>query len=168
MPKLIGAAALRVFVCVVLFLCATGVQAEGVSSKGNQPVRNPRLEKIATGLAEALEIRKRVQVAIVPENDRIISVEPFVSGEGYRVEIEGAFLNQLSDDEVIAALAHEMGHVWIDSHQPYVQSETLANEVALRVVPRKPMETLYTKLWAYLGINGNLEETLGSGTSPRS
>ena len=98
---------------------------------------------------------------IVPENDRIISVEPFVNGEGYRVEFEAAFFEQLNEEEIVAALAHEMGHVWIFSHPSYLQSEALANEVALKIVPRKPLETLYTKLWKYIGVNGNLDELLG-------
>jgi hypothetical protein len=150
------------FVFVAFFLCATVAQAGTYASRADQPVRNARLEKIATGLAETLELRKRVQVVIVPENDRIISVEPFLSGEGYRVEIEGAFFDELTEEEVTAALAHEIGHMWIFAHPPYLQSEALANEIALKVVPRKPLETLYAKLWSYLGVSGSLEDLLGA------
>jgi len=162
MPKLIESAAQRVFVFVAFFLCIPGVQAEGYAFGANQPVRNHKLEKIATGLAETLEMRTRLQVVIVPENDRIVSVEPFLNGEGYRVEFEGAFFDQLNEEEVVAALAHEIGHVWIFSHRPYLHSEALANEIALQVVHRKPLETLYTKLWAYTGVKGNMEELLGA------
>ena len=107
-------------------------------------------------------MRKPIQVVVVPENDNVVSVEPFVSGQGYRIEIERPFFDQLNEEEVVAALAHEVGHVWIFSHPPYLQTEALANEIALRVVPRKPMETLYTKLWKYLGVTGDLTEILGA------
>jgi hypothetical protein len=162
MPKLIEVSAQRVFVFIALFLCTTGLRAETDSSRTVPIVRNARLEKIAAGMVEALEIRKRVQVVIVPENDRIVSVEPFLNGEGYRIEIEAAFFEKLDEEEVVAALAHEIGHIWIFSHPPYLQSEALANEIALKVVPRKPLKTLYTKLWSYIGVNGNLEELLGA------
>lgn len=162
MPEVIKSAALRVFVFIAFLLCATTLQLQAHSSKADQPVRNAKLEKIAAQLAAALEIHKRVQVAIVPENDRVVSVEPFVSGEGYRVEFERAFFDQLSEEEVTAALAHEIGHVWIFSHPPYLHTEALANEIALKVVPRKPFETLYTKLWTYTKVTGNLVDLLGA------
>ncbi len=85
-----------------------------------------------------------------------------MSGQGYRVEIEQAFFDQLTDEEVSAALAHEIGHMWIFSHRPYLHTEALANEIALKVVPRKPLESLYIKLWAYLGTTGDLVELLGA------
>jgi len=162
MKKLTEAAVLRVFVVITLLLCSTGVQLHASSSRADQPVRNTRLEKIATELATTLEMNKRVQVVIVPENDRVVSVEPFVSGEGYRVEFEKAFFEQLNDEEVTAALAHEVGHMWIFNNAPYLQTEALANEIALKVVPRKPLETLYAKLWSYTSVTGNLVEVLGT------
>lgn len=160
MPK-VSEAALRVRVFIALFLCATGVQLQAYSSKADQPIRNVKLEKIAAGLADALEIHKRIQVAIVPENDRVVSVEPFLSGDGYRVEFERAFLDQLNEEELTAALAHEIGHMWIFCHPPCVHTEALANEIALKVVSRKSLETLYTKLWTYTNVTGNLVEVLG-------
>jgi len=162
MPQRLKAATLRVFVFITLLLCATVAQLNAHSSKTDQPVRNAKLEKIAEGLAKALEIHKRVQVAIVPENDRVVSVEPFLSGEGYRVEFERAFFDQLNEEELTAALAHEIGHVWIFSHPPYLHTEALANEIALKVVARKPLETLYTKLWTYTKVTGNLVDLLGA------
>jgi len=166
MKKSIEAAALRVFVFIALFLCTTGVQLQAFSSRADQPVRNTKLEKIAAKLAAILEMNKRVQVVIVPENDRVVSVEPFVSGEGYRVEFERAFFEQLNEEEVTAAIAHEVGHMWIFCHAPYLHTEALANEIALKVVPRKPLETLYAKLWTYTSVTGNLVEVLGAEVAP--
>ena len=162
MKKLTEAAALRVSVFLALLLCTAGVRLYAYSFRADQPVRNNKLEKIATELATTLEMHKRVQVVIVPENDRVVSVEPFVSGEGYRVEIERAFFEQLNEEEVTAALAHEVGHMWIFCHAPYLHTEALANEIALKVVPRKPLETLYAKLWTYTSVTGNLVEVLGT------
>jgi hypothetical protein len=157
----------KLSVLLALLLCMTGAQVEAHSSRSDQPVRNPKLEKIAAELSTALEIRKPVQVAIVAENDRVVSVDPFLSGEGYRVEFERAFFEQLTEEEIIAALAHEIGHVWIFSHPPYIHSESLANEIALKVVPRRPLENLYTKLWSYTGTPGNLVEILGTEKSSK-
>ena len=81
-----------------LFLCAIAVHVEARSSTAERLVRDANLERIAAGLAGSLEMRKPVQVVIVPENDRVVSVEPFLSGEGYRVEIERAFFNQLNQE----------------------------------------------------------------------
>jgi len=162
MPKSMESAALRGSVLIALFMCATSLQLQAYSSKADQPVRNAKLEKIAAALAEALGMHKRVQVAIVPENDRVVSVEPFLNGDGYRVEFERAFFDQLNEEELTAALAHEIGHVWIFSHPPYLHTEALANEIALRVVARRPLETLYTKLWTYTKVTGNLVDLLGA------
>jgi len=161
MPK-VGEAVRRVRVFTALFLCATGAQLQAYSPKADQPVRNVKLEKIAAGLAETLKMHKRIQVAVVSENDRVVSVEPFLSGDGYRVEFERAFLDQLNEEELTAALAHEVGHMWIFCHPPYVHTEALANEIALKIVPRKPLEALYAKLWTYTSVTGNLVEVLGA------
>jgi len=150
----------RLFVYLALFLSATNGQVEAFSS--STPVRNAKLEKIASGLAASLEMRKPVQVIVVPENDRIVSVEPFLNGQGFRVEFEQAFFDQLNDEEIVAALAHEIGHVWIFSHPPHNHSEPLANEIALKIVPRKQMEALYIKLWKYLGTTGDMVDLLGA------
>jgi hypothetical protein len=166
MPKSIQGRTLRVILLTALFLSASGVREAVSSSRSDMPVRDARMEKIAADLAANLEIRKTIQVAIVPFNDRVISVEPFLNGKGYRVEFERAFFEQLNEEEASAALAHEMGHVWIFSNPPHIHTESLANEIALRLVPRKLLEAVYTKLWRYIGVTGNLVEILGAETAP--
>ena len=59
-----------------------------------------------------------------------------------------------------ASTAHELGHVWIFTHHPYLQLETLANEIAVRAVSRESMAHVYTKLWAHLGTEGSLSDFL--------
>ena len=60
---------------------------------------------------------------------------------------EGAFVDSLTDDELRAVVAHELGHVWIFTHHPYLQTEQLANKIALRVVTRETLERVYDKVW---------------------
>jgi hypothetical protein len=66
-----------------------------------------------------------------------------------------------------AALAHELGHVWVFTHHPFLQTERLANEVGRRVVSRASLERLYKKLWAYEGTPGvEMEQVLGPLEEP--
>jgi hypothetical protein len=51
--------------------------------------------------------------------------------------------------------------VWIYTHAPYVQTERLANDVAMRVINRATFEPVYEKVWARTGVRGNLIEFLG-------
>ena len=53
------------------------------------------------------------------------------------------------------------GHVWIYTHAPYVQTERLANDVAMRIIDRSAFVPVYDKVWARTGIRGNLIEFLG-------
>ncbi len=59
--------------------------------------------------------------------------------------------------EVRAVVAHELGHVWMFTHHPYLPTEMLANEVALRVVDRQVLEQVYEKVWKRIGTIGTLE-----------
>jgi predicted Zn-dependent protease len=63
--------------------------------------------------------------------------------------MELGFLRMLDDDELQAALAHELGHVWIFTHHPYLQTERVANSIGERAVKRIYFEKLYSKLWTY-------------------
>ena len=55
-------------------------------------------------------------------------------GNPFKLAIDVAFLEALTDDELEAAIAHELGHVWVFTHHPHLQTEELANQIALRVV----------------------------------
>jgi hypothetical protein len=151
---------------VLLLIACMGVQGSylsGFSPKNPAGTRMTQLDDVASRLATSLDVLKRVEVLVVMRNDLVVSVEPLPgAGEGYRVVFDQRFFDQLTDEEIAAALAHEIGHVWIYSHFPFLQTEALANEIALKVAPRKAMESLYAKLWAYTGVKGKIEELLGS------
>jgi len=118
-----------------------------------------RLSKTARELVDRLQIHEAVAVRIDDRNDKMVSVE-ILPGGGFVVSFDGSFLKSLTEDEVAAAIAHELGHVWIYSHHPYLQIEELANEVALRITDRDTLTRLYRKMSARTGIVVNLDELL--------
>jgi hypothetical protein len=68
----------------------------------------------------------------------------------------------MNDGELDAAVAHEMGHIWIFTHFPYLQTESLANQQALKLVSRSELQKVYEKMWMWRGeTHGDLSELLG-------
>jgi hypothetical protein len=120
------------------------------------------LQLLVDDLRTRLEIEQSVQVALVDHNPLVMSVET-VSGRvgAFVISIDRGFIHGLTYDEIEAALAHELGHVWIYTHAPFVQSERLANNIAMRVVSRSAFEPVYEKVWTRTGIKGNLIEFIG-------
>ena len=100
-------------------------------------VRARRAEEIVADLSAALAIHRRVQLSVVVHHPLIFSVEPLdAAKKQFRLSMDLGFLLMLDDDELRAALAHEMGHVWIFTHHPFLQTERLANSIGERVVRR--------------------------------
>jgi len=121
-----------------------------------------RIAKLALELCARLQMTAKIDALIVDENKFGVSVEPVANSEGeYTLSFDRKLFESLTSDELTAAIAHELGHVWIYNHHPFLQTEALANEVALRVVSRETLKEVYSKLWLRLGISGNLEEVLG-------
>jgi predicted Zn-dependent protease len=77
------------------------------------------------------------------------------------MSFEENFLTQLDSTELRAVIAHELGHVWIFTHHPYLQTERLANDVAMRVVSRESLQKVYGKVWERGGVKGDLIQFLG-------
>lgn len=137
-------------------------QAKGASRAHAAIPRIPRpiAERVRDLVAElraALDVEPGVTVALVPHDPLIVSVRRQKDGDGtYVLSIEQGFAEQLTDDELRAVVAHELGHVWIFTHHPYLQTEELANQIALRVVPRDTLSQVYEKVWAKTGRRGTL------------
>ena len=117
-----------------------------------------RLEEIVRNLCARLQINDDVTVRIDERNDKMVSSEP-IPGQvhRYRISFDREFLDMLNEDEIEAAIAHELGHVWIFSHHPFLQTEELANQIAMRVTPRSLLENV----WSHNGMTGNLDDLLG-------
>jgi predicted Zn-dependent protease len=120
------------------------------------------LQRLVDELRERLGIPEPVTVSVVANNPKVVSVAP-PAGRGlpFELAVEADFLAALADDELTAALAHELGHVWVSTHHPFLQTERLANDIAMRVVSRDSLERVYTKMWTRMGANADLVTFLG-------
>jgi hypothetical protein len=123
------------------------------------------LQNLTDDLRTRLQIEPRVHVTLVDHNPLVMSVETIAGRVGpFIITVDREFIRELNPEEVEAAIAHELGHVWIYTHPPYTQSERLANEIAMRVVRRSAFEPVYAKVWARTGIRGDLVEFIGPPT----
>src|SRR5262245_4736849 len=121
-----------------------------------------KLQMVVTELKQRLALVPPVVVSIVPTNALMMSVEaPKEDGKPFKLAVDAAFLHSLTDDELEAAIAHELGHVWVFTHHPYLQTEELANRIAMRIVSRKSLERVYEKMWKHGGTKGDLAQFLG-------
>jgi hypothetical protein len=119
--------------------------------------REKQLQDVVDDFRRRLAIPDAVVVSIVPDNKLVVSVTRLKDREhGFAATFEAGFLEDLSEDELGAVIAHELGHVWIYTHHPYLQTEELANEIALRVVSRESLDGVYEKVWKRTGTKGDL------------
>ena len=118
-----------------------------------------RVQIITDDLRKRLDILERVVVSVVDHNPLVMSVETLSGRSGpFMITADAGFIQSLSDDELLAAVAHELGHVWIYTHHPYLQTERLANDIALRVTRPDVLIPVYEKVWKRTGARGNLAE----------
>jgi hypothetical protein len=138
--------------------------AAGSVTAADREFARERLQSMVDRLRSELAIADSVRVKIVPTNPLLVSVEPVEPAGGtntYLMSFEEPFLAGLEDDELQAIVAHELGHVWIFTHHPYLQTERLANHVAMRAVSRTSLERVYVKVWERAGTKGDLAHFLG-------
>jgi Zn-dependent protease with chaperone function len=145
-----------------LHLDLVPVGLDHVSARGVGGAEVVVLQEITDDLRTRLQIPEQVHVTLVEHNPLVLSVETLAGRTGpFVITIDRGFINQLSREEAEAAVAHELGHVWIYTHHPYLQTERLANDIAMRVINRSAFEPVYKKVWERTGIAGNLIEFLG-------
>src|SRR5215475_14108944 len=80
-----------------------------------------RVQQIVDDLKSRLGIHETVTVSIVDRNPLVVSVSP-VAGGGFALSFEASFAERLGEDELAAAIAHDLGHVWIELHFPILQT----------------------------------------------
>ncbi len=145
-----------------------GVPAVAAAPGSGTTERARTLQRVVDRVKKQLGLEAAVAVELVPEDRYLVSVEaPSTEGGTFVVRVDERIVNELADDELEAALAHELGHVWVFTHHPFLQTETGANEIALRVVSRGALERVYEKVWQSGGAKGSLERFLGSRVGPQ-
>ena len=147
-----------------LVFATPGSSADGVGSAESTVAT---LQLLVSDLKERLSLPAPVVVTIVPSNTLMMSVEAPSDGNGpFVLSIDADFLETLTDDEIEAAIAHELGHVWVFTHHPFLQTEELANQIAMRAVSRESLDRVYEKVWARGGNKGDLVRF--SGPAPET
>lgn len=125
-----------------------------------------KLQALLDACRHRLAISQTVTVALVDRNPLVASVERDADKKNaFVLSIERSFAEGLTEDELVAVLAHELGHVWIFTHFPYLQTESLANQVAMRVVTRQRLEQVYAKVWARVGGGSQVAQFMTPDTS---
>jgi hypothetical protein len=157
-----AASVLALMLCVPRSTSAADTPA-GPESPNVVAVRDTeRVQAVVDGLLSRLELPKNVEVAFVPKNPLVVSVESLEDGNGrFQLAMEKDFLDELTEAELEATIAHELGHVWIFSHHPFLQTEVGANKIALRLVPRDSLVQVYEKLWKRQGKKGDISRFVG-------
>lgn len=151
---------------VLALLCATAlhfpsvaVDAAGDERRDVRVVDVEQLQRVTDDLRRRLTILERVVFTVVDHNPLVMSVETLSGRSGpFVITADEDFVRSLNDEELKAAIAHELGHVWIYTHHPYLQTERLANDVALRVISPELLVPVYEKVWKRTGARGNLAE----------
>jgi hypothetical protein len=142
----------RVVSAIVVCLCVLSYGSDAAARS-----TATRVQDVIDDLRARLSIPQAVAVSIVLHNPLMVSVGRQKDHQNaFVLSIEETFLDGLSDDELCSVVAHELGHVWIYTHHPYLQTEEGANQVALRVVTREDLERLYGKVWQRTGAPGDL------------
>ena len=119
------------------------------------------VQQVVDSLRGRIGIPAEVTVAMVDHDARRVSVRRESRNGAFALSVERGFAAGLTAAQLEAALAHELGHVWIYTHHPYLQTEQLANRIAMRVVPRRDLMAVYGVLWGADAVHGSLEAFLG-------
>ena len=147
-PRLSGTLTTRALALLVVLMHASRAAA------GERPpaLDARHVQSLVDECRQRLAITQKVTATLVEHNPLVASVERDTVKRGaFVLSIERAFAEGLSQDELVAVLAHELGHVWIFTHFPFLQTESAANQVAMRIVTRERLERVYVKVWARVG-----------------
>jgi hypothetical protein len=119
------------------------------------------LESIGKSFREQLQLPVAVVFSLVSKDDHIVSVRRSKElKDTFEIQLEEGFVDGLTEEEMRAVIAHEMGHIWIFTHHPYLQTEALANQKAAELVSRTSLRKVYEKVWRIEGEKGTFAEFL--------
>lgn len=151
-------------IVLAVLMCVTGIasRVDAHERYGTPEEEAKWMQSVVDEFRGQLGVPQKVSVTIVPKNALMVSVEPVDDrSSAFTLSIEQSFLIDLNDDELRAAIAHELGHVWIFTHHPFLQTEGLANEIARRLVARDNLVRVYEKVWQRQGTTGDLARLIG-------
>ena len=161
--------------CLVLIIGGAHSAAASDEAAAGAATESLRVQEVVDAMRVELDVTPRVGVELVAVNPLKASVEPVKGVAGtYKLSIERSFLEQLTPVELRAVIAHELGHVWIYTHHPYLQTEQLANQIAMRAVSRESLDSVYGKVWPDAAAKGSLPRFAESrapeplGTEPQN
>lgn len=131
----------------LLFLLSLllGLGREAVSAGDTSSTSVREIQSIVGDFLLELGLSETVHVAISPANERLVSVERFGEGD-FLMSFDRNFLEYLNQEDLRATIAHELGHVWIFTHHPYLHTEELANRIALKLVSWECLERIYERV----------------------
>ena len=118
------------------------------------------LQETIDALRVQLDLPVEVTAELVQKNELLVSVAPVSGRSGFVMSFQEDFIEGLDADDLRTIVAHELGHVWIFTHHPYLQTERGANNIAMRVVSRENLERVYDKVFATRGVKGDLARFL--------
>ena len=162
--SLSGARLIRLGVVLLCWQMARPVVAQAENPAENSSAARgdvARVQRLVDDYLPKLGMSAHVEVIVVPRNELMMSVEPMEGDARFRMSVDQSFLQELPDDELGATVAHELGHVWIFTHHPFLQTEALANDVAMRLVPKDTLMRVYEKVYERLGTKGTLARFVG-------
>jgi hypothetical protein len=141
---------------------ASEMSAENDASRSASNANQINVDQIIEDFRARLGIAEPVQSFVVDEDELLVSVRRLTSTveKVFLIQFEREFLSSLNDEELRAVVAHELGHVWIFTHHPFLQTEALANKKAMELVSRDVLIRVYEKVWQRGGKKGNLEDFL--------
>jgi len=95
---------------------------------------------------------EQIRARIIQGEKKLVSVRRSPADPNtFLLTFDQDFLATLTNEELRAAIAHELGHVWIFTHHPYLHTEALANRRAVELVPAQALEQVYQKVLQFGG-----------------